>query len=899
MWGDVKRSDLSSRLKCHLGATPVLVVLAMVAFFSSDIVSAAQDFKITAAQPWVKKETPPRKVSIATDSISDGVLIALYDVQVNIKSAAETRFVHIVKRVMNPSGAQSAARVSVTFDPSYQVLTLHDIAIFRDGSRASQLKAAAVKVMQREKELEYQIYDGAKTAEVILEDVRVGDVIEYSYSLEGRNPVFGRHYFGGIELQWGVPVQELRQRVRLAKGTKLFLKNHNTDVEPLIVHYENGETEYLWAASDVPALSQDKDTPEWYDPYPWVQLSDMVTWHDVATWAMPLYQAPRELSPQLTELIHQISDESADPEQRTLRVLRFIQDNIRYLGIEMGASSHAPNAPDIVLQRRFGDCKDKALLMVTMLNAMGVDAAPALVHTRMRQAVANLNPTANAFNHVLVRVEIQGHTYWLDPTRQYQRGQLDTISQADYGVALVITSSSTKLISMQAKKGDVPLKRIDDTFDLREGNGESVAYNVKTTYSGYMADGVRARLASASRAEVQKDDLNYFARFYPAITVRAPLEVDDDERWNLVTVTEHYTIASLWQLGEDNIRRASFYPVDLFDYTRKPSNSVRNMPLGIGQPIDVAQDTTVHLNPEWKLKNSKMDVADAAFSFSRAASYANSTLNIAYRYRSLSDHVDAPAVANYLGNLQRMEDSLGYGLIDRQAVLGGENALSNINWMLIVVVVFAAAGFSALARWLYTYDPPRRIPTAPYDPALTGIAGWLLLPAFGLIVAPLASIWVGRDLGSLFDLRVWNALLDPTSEHYSALTVPYMLYAGLNVVGRVVLMVLLMLLFFKRRSSFPAVYCAFLMVTMVDDFGAIVVGKSIPLIAKQLGDHPFSQLVFEAIRAAIWIAYFRVSKRVKFTFTRRRNAPATVDTATPTLTASSVVSDADPTRNVA
>ena len=60
-------------------------------------------------------------------------------------------------------------------------------------------------------------------------------------------------------------------------------------------------------------------------------------------------------------------------------VLQLVQRDVRYLGIEVGPGSHAPTAPDKVYQRRFGDCKDKATLIITMLSALEIPAFPVLI----------------------------------------------------------------------------------------------------------------------------------------------------------------------------------------------------------------------------------------------------------------------------------------------------------------------------------------------------------------------------------------------------------------------------------------------------------------------------------------------------------------------------------------
>jgi transglutaminase-like putative cysteine protease len=111
------------------------------------------------------------------------------------------------------------------------------------------------------------------------------------------------------------------------------------------------------------------------------------------------------------------------PEDRVLAALRFVQDEVRYLGIESGISGFMPAAPNTVFARRFGDCKDKTLLLDTLLTALGVEAHPTLVNTKLRRTIQQLRP-APVFDHAISQVVAGGRTYWLDATANYERGPL-------------------------------------------------------------------------------------------------------------------------------------------------------------------------------------------------------------------------------------------------------------------------------------------------------------------------------------------------------------------------------------------------------------------------------------------------------------------------------------------
>ena len=95
---------------------------------------------------------------------------------------------------LTENGVEEGARISITFDPSYETVTMHRLIVHRDGKAVDRLARQEIKVIQREERLDWHLYDGRLSAEVILEDIRVGDVLEYAYSIHGSNPIFGGRY---------------------------------------------------------------------------------------------------------------------------------------------------------------------------------------------------------------------------------------------------------------------------------------------------------------------------------------------------------------------------------------------------------------------------------------------------------------------------------------------------------------------------------------------------------------------------------------------------------------------------------------------------------------------------------------------------------------------------------
>jgi hypothetical protein len=431
------------------------VAVAIAAMLGAAAASAA-DYRIGPAPAWVR----PVAFDAAAHATSDAANVAfgarydLIDDQVRLAPGSRTRFHHVVSEAVTAKGIDDLSHREVEVDPAWETLVISQLDVIRDGRRVSRLRDMQVKVLQRERDLESRIYDGRKMIALDLPDIRVGDIVEFAYTRSGMNPVFQGHHAGDFDMQWPVPVAHLHRRLSSAVGLNVQVAQLTGAAAPQAVAQADGFDERTWYLQNVPGLRVEASVPGNFNPYPWIEWSDFASWGEVARWAERLYPVPARLSPALQAAVDGIARQSPDADARIVAVLRLVQQQVRYLGVEIGAGTHAPSAPDVVYARRWGDCKEKSLLMVTMLRALGVDASPALVNTERRQDIVHDLPNAGSFDHAIVHVKFDGQDYWLDPTRAPQQGTLSTVSQPDYARALVLDGRSAALTAMRADTVD-------------------------------------------------------------------------------------------------------------------------------------------------------------------------------------------------------------------------------------------------------------------------------------------------------------------------------------------------------------------------------------------------------------------------------------------------------------
>jgi transglutaminase-like putative cysteine protease len=609
------------------------------------VASGKESFTVKPPASWV--EIAPLPAPAESYSI-------LVDHQTRVGDHSIERYVRSVRHVRSQADLSDAAEIQIEFEPSYQSLTIHNIQIRRGGQVSNALKPGEVRLLHRERELDQQVFNGTVQAVALLSDVRVGDDIDFSYTITGGNPVLGGRYADFVSFASSKPIKRSRFRLLWPRGRNLSIRKHNTDIEPKIT--PGPEVEYVWEKADVAPIDLEDRVPEWFDPDPIIELSEFKSWSEVVEWWLPLFQAEASNSTELAAQIAAIAKATADPEQRAGMALRFVQDEVRYLGIEMGPYSHQPTLPSKVLARRFGDCKDKALLLTVMLRQLGIDAAPALVSTQSTRSVESKQPGPYAFDHAIVNVRLGEKTRWLDGTATFQRGVVNRIQNPPYAWALVLRPGVAALEEIPAPALSEPAVVQNEKYRI-DKYGSPVSLVVTTTYSGDSADNIRYRFSRMQPEEIGKSSLNYYAESNPSILqVGAPKIVDNDVA-NVIVVTHEYSIPDFWK---DSIHEITANRIA--DQIKKPRVSRRSMPLLVPFPVHVRQTVEVEMPDEPNVSSESKTIKNDFVHFEYSSRRIGKRLVLEYSFKSLRDHVPVKDVQSHLATLDSIDDSIGYGI---------------------------------------------------------------------------------------------------------------------------------------------------------------------------------------------------------------------------------------------
>ncbi len=606
----------------------------------------AGQFEVRPAPVWADVLHPD--LHAAPRNVRSGIDGLLEDHQVRVVGANVDEYFRDVRKVLTSAGVQNASEISIDFDPSYERLVIHDVVLIRDGKRIDELTREDVRIIEKETEAEDRIYDGQLTALLFLKDVRAGDVIDYSWSLEGSNPLLGGRYAGEFDFGVTVPTRLIRHRLIWPASRPLHMS------KPATVEHRGGTDIYVWQRRDVPATDTEDSTPDWYDAFETLQVTEYGSWTEVAKWADALFRVDETSHAAIAALAKEIEAAHPGRDGRIVAAIRFVQDDIRYLGIEMGRGSHEPRQPSVVLAQRYGDCKDKALLLAALLRQLGVQAWPALVNTKLRQRLDEYLPSPFLFDHVITEVADGGKIYWIDGTLSDQGGTLATIDTPSDERAFIVRPDSTGLTPIVIRThGTVAVEEvISPAANVAPGANPTHLLAVTSTYSGRDADELRSKLASESLADVAKDHLNRYAADHPRIEALGAPSIDDDRLRNVIILRERYTIRNLWKTGS-----WTYYPRAVEKHLDRPTTLVRSNPLAIEYPLDVTERLTIRGGASPKIQEHDIVVGSPALHYEQHVQ-RGPDLIVTTTLRSTRDALPVAKVPDHLAALNEMRDRL-------------------------------------------------------------------------------------------------------------------------------------------------------------------------------------------------------------------------------------------------
>lgn len=327
--------------------------------------------------------------------------------------ASRTR---MTQKICNERG-RSAANVHLAFNSAFETIRIIRARTIKKDGAVVEVKPADIQEVTPYSG--YAMYSSIKAKVLIMPAVEDDCVIDYEWEISGKSTIMSPHFWSRWYFQSSEPTVLSRFTLTTPTDMGFGSQAYSMEIKPAVTTSKDGMAKtYVWEGRDFSEIEPEPNMPPASEICPWFEVSSVTAWDDVADWYWNLVEPKMKPVPEIEQKVAVLIEGRETDEEKARAIYYCVEDNIRYVALAFGASAYEPHSAADVFANKYGDCKDQATLLVTMLRHAGIKAYPVLLSVSYRGSMDRRLPSPGQFDHAIVLAEIGGKRYWLDPTAE-------------------------------------------------------------------------------------------------------------------------------------------------------------------------------------------------------------------------------------------------------------------------------------------------------------------------------------------------------------------------------------------------------------------------------------------------------------------------------------------------
>lgn len=391
-----------------------------------------------------------------------------YDLEVESLDKASLS-VHKIFTVVNEEGK----RALMFFEYTTKFITLDDVEIRVYDSTGKQTGKFKKKDMSSTITGEGLIEEGNVTYYRI-PTTSYPVTVDIKYEEKLKSTLF-IPYYRFIDLNEGVV--ETNYTAKIPAEIGLRYKAKNTSVEPVITD-EGKYKVYKWTVKNLAPIEYEEGSVGVRSRYPHVTIvpdhfshygfqGDFTSWKSFGSWLNELYTGLDALPDNRRSFFAQLVKDVPDEKEKIKRIYKYMQENFRYVSIQLGIGGLRPFSAEFTDQKKYGDCKGLSNFMKAALKSVGIKSYVAIINAEYNQEPVDPDFPANDFNHMILCVPRQKDSIWLECTSSTAEfGELGTFTENRN--ALLITEEGGVLVPTPKSRPGTNVLATNTTIKLAD-----------------------------------------------------------------------------------------------------------------------------------------------------------------------------------------------------------------------------------------------------------------------------------------------------------------------------------------------------------------------------------------------------------------------------------------------
>lgn len=263
-------------------------------------------------------------------------------------------------------------------------------------------------------------------------------------------------------------IQEPEQSIEYSSYTAsvpveldLRYKPKNIEIQPTVNSLGKNKF-YNWEVKNLAAITKEKGSSRGYSNYAQVMISptkfsmdgnegDLTSWKNFGSWYSNLSKSSINLSEETKSSLKQMVNGATSDKEKIKIIYKYLQQNFRYVSIQLGIGGYKPFAAAFVNDKKYGDCKALSNYTQACLSAVGITSYTALINAQYNREPVDPAFPHNGFNHMILCIPAGKDTTWLECTSNTNDfGILGSFTENRN--ALLITPEGGVLVATPASK---------------------------------------------------------------------------------------------------------------------------------------------------------------------------------------------------------------------------------------------------------------------------------------------------------------------------------------------------------------------------------------------------------------------------------------------------------------
>ena len=367
----------------------------------------------------------------SAESYPDAGIINLLDEDIVevFKDGRCRQTLRVVFKILNERGKDSAD-IEIGYNSRAEIASIIYARTITAEGKILPLIENAIKVVTPYSS--YPSYSDYKELTFSMPGATVGSIIDYKVVIEEKKPEIEGNFSSGFYFQAYHPTFLCRYKVIAPESIdlKYLVLNPLPDIQlsPKIICNGNKKI-YLWEYNHIPQIIEEKSMPPADELAFRILVTTMNSWEEFSNWWRKKIAGKTEPDESIKRKVDELTKALSTSEEKIEAIFDYVKGQIRYVSIDLGKSGCEPNNAKKVFENKYGDCKDKSTLLISMLRVAGIPAYYALIPTNNIGNLIKDFPYPFQFNHCIVAAENEDEHHFIDPVAKYYR--FDYLPESD------------------------------------------------------------------------------------------------------------------------------------------------------------------------------------------------------------------------------------------------------------------------------------------------------------------------------------------------------------------------------------------------------------------------------------------------------------------------------------